>query len=165
MARKSVTPWKRGDPIPGSVEDHPMASLQKAVNQLFDDFFMSYELMPLTSFEEPCIFTPKINMSDDGQAITVTVELPGLNLADIEVHYDRDTLIVQGHKKEEDQRGGLGSYCMERLYGDFKRVIPLPSGIDAGNIHAAYRNGVLTVVLPRMSGKKPQKKITIKGMG
>lgn len=142
-----------------------MASLQKAVNQLFDDFFISYELMPLTAFEEPCIFIPKINMSDDGQTVTITAELPGMDHTDVEVRYDRNTLIIQGHKKEESERGGLGSYCMERLYGDFRRVIPLPTGIDAAHIRATYRNGVLTVVLPRLSGRKPQKRITIKDIG
>jgi hypothetical protein len=66
MPGKKNIALRKGKAVHIAYEDHPMVSLHHAVNQIFDDFFMSFELMPLTEFEELCTFIPKVDMTDDG---------------------------------------------------------------------------------------------------
>jgi HSP20 family protein len=143
-------------------ENHPLVSLHKAVNQLFDDFYMSYEMMPLTTFEDLCTFQPHVDMADDGQVIRVTVELPGMEMDEIEVCVKSDCLTIQGNKKDIIRTDKMDMYCMERSFGNFNRVIKLPSGMDIKNVKASYRNGILSIVLPRMKGHK-HRRIKING--
>jgi HSP20 family protein len=138
-----------------------MVSLHHAVNQLFDDFFMSFELMPLTEFEDLCAFIPRVDMTDDGQTIKVTVELPGMERDSIEVGVDSDRLTIRGNKAGDDTPQAASNYCMERVFGTFNRTIPLPKGIDTARASAVYRNGILIVTIPRRTGHKATKRIKI----
>lgn len=141
--------------------EHPAMLLKKAVNALFDDFFMSYELAPLSSFEDFCLFNPRINMSDNGKELKVNVELPGMDKDDIEISLDQHTLTIKGNKKGADE-GDRTSYCMERVFGAFKRMIPIPPGIDPERAEAAFKKGVLTIIMPKPAAFRNEKKIPIK---
>ena len=161
MQGKKSVPWKKSKTVNIVYEDHPMVSLHHAVNRLFDDFFMSFELMPLTEFEDLCTFVPRVNMTDDGQVIKVTAELPGMEKEAIEVNVDADCLTIRGNKSSEDDSSSSSRYCMERIFGSFNRTIKLPKGLNTSRASAVYRNGVLTVIIPRRKGDKPARRIKI----
>jgi len=161
MHDKKDVPWKKTKTVRIAYEDHPMVSLQKAVNKLFDDFFMSFELMPLTEFEDLCAFVPRVDMTDDGQAVRISAELPGMEKDAIEVNVDSDRLVISGNKSSDAHPASMSSYCMERIFGNFNRTIPLPKGMDTSRARAMYRNGILTITIPRRRGFRPARRIKI----
>jgi HSP20 family protein len=93
----------------------------------------------------------------------VTAELPGMSEADIDVKYVDGTLTIRGEKKEEKEEKKKDYYLSERRYGSFQRAFQVPNGVDADKIDAAFKNGVLTVTLPKSAGAvRNEKKIAIK---
>ena len=161
MQGKKGVPWRKSRNVNIVYEDHPIVSLHHAVNRLIDDFFMSFELMPLTEFEDLCTFVPRVNMTDDGQVIKVTAELPGMDKEAIQVDVDSDCLMIRGNKTSEENTSTMSNYCMERIFGNFNRTIRLPKGVDTSRANAVYRNGILTVTIPRRKGYKAPRRIKI----
>jgi len=83
------------------------------------------------------------------KAIEVSIELPGMEMKDIEVTVNDDMLTVKGEKKIERQEEKKGYYLSERSYGAIYRTIPLPPGVDGEKAQASFKNGVLTIKLPQ----------------
>ncbi|GLK65344.1 hypothetical protein GCM10017635_28190 [Paracoccus kondratievae] len=104
---------------------------------------------------------PSVEISETDKAISVTAELPGLEEKDVEVLLEDGLLTLRGEKttSTEDSERRFS----ERVYGRFERRIPLPAGIDEGAVEASFRNGVLTVTLPRTETAQAQvKRIPLK---
>lgn len=91
---------------------------------------------------------PPADMVETATAITVTVELPGLDQSDLEVSLEADTLVVSGVKDEGDLSNGDRVVMRERRFGTFRRAFRLPAGVDTENLSASFDNGLLTVVMP-----------------
>jgi HSP20 family protein len=96
----------------------------------------------------PGIFEPAIDVTDQGDAIRISAELPGLEKQDLQVLIDDGTLILKGEKKLESKTDEKGCYRVERAFGRFERVIPLFDGVDTKRAEATFDKGVLTVQLP-----------------
>lgn len=109
-------------------------------------------------------FSPKIDLVEDQEKLTVTAELPGITEKDVEVTLNKGNLVIRGEKKEErEKREGQNSYFLERSYGSFMRQIPLSVEIDEDRINASYKNGILTIELPKSQRERSEtKKISIK---
>jgi len=151
MAKKSFLPsiWRRGE-VARREEDFPFYSLQREMNRLFDNFFQGYDVEPFRLMEERFAgFTPTIDVREDDDAFTVKAEIPGINEKDIEVQVTDDTITITGEKKEEQEAKDKDYYCMERSYGSFRRTIRLPKGIECEKVEASFKNGVLTITLPK----------------
>jgi len=91
--------------------------------------------------------------------VIVTAELPGLDEKDIEISISGDALILRGEKRQEEEEKGEDYYRMERRYGSFQRVIPLPCEVQVDKAEASYRKGVLTVELPKTPEAQSARKI------
>lgn len=151
--------WRRTEDSPGREDDHPFFHLQREMNRLFDDFSRGFDVAPLRTGGRFGIFMPSVDVKEDDKEITVKAELPGMDEKDIEVLLADNVLTLKGEKKKETEEREKDYYHMERSYGSFKRVIPLPTGIDAKKVNADFKNGVLTVSLPKteeaaVKGKK-----------
>lgn len=153
MAIRDLIPWNRDDEkkvVVRRQEREPFHELQRSMNRLFDDFFGSVSLPSLAGFGERFgAFQPHIDVSESDKAITVSAELPGLDEKEIEVSLDRNTLTISGEKKEEKEKKDKNYYRMERSYGSFRRSIPLPTEIEPDQVEATFKNGVLTINLPK----------------
>lgn len=103
---------------------------------------------------------PQVNVSEDENQVTVTAELPGMNSEDIEINIRQDNLILQGEKRFEDEEKDKNFHRIECSYGSFYRTIPLPSEVDADKGKAKFKDGVLTVNMPK-TAKAQRKKIEI----
>jgi len=89
--------------------------------------------------------------------------LPGLDASNIDVKYADGRLTIKGEKKEEKEEKKKDYYLSERRYGSFQRSVNLPNGIETDKIEAKFKNGVLTVTLPKTAeAQKSEKKITVK---
>jgi HSP20 family protein len=108
----------------------------------------------------PGAFQPRVDVVDDGDALRVTAELPGMDSKDVEILLEDDYLVLRGEKKlevrGEDQEQGC--YHVERSFGSFQRIIPLPDGVDADRAEASFENGTLTIRLPKLSGERPRER-------
>lgn len=136
---KALTPWTRAR-SPWEELD----KMQERVNRVFG-------LTTPTFFtEEGLSWQPAVNLKEEDGEYLLTAELPGLDLDDIEVDVDRDTLTLKGEKKsvyEEKKEGRWHLY--ERTYGTFERSFTLPRAVEAEQVKAEFENGILSVHLPK----------------
>lgn len=108
-------------------------------------------------------FVPSVDISENDEQITVKAELPGLEANDVEVSVADDRLTIEGEKKFEKKSEKEDVHLMESAYGTFKRVIALPESVDFAKVEATFKNGVLTVVLPKkQDAGKPARKLEVK---
>jgi HSP20 family protein len=153
--KKTLTPATR--------EESPLATLEHRMNDMMEGFFHDFGLEPW-SLNRTSTFTPRVNVSEDEKSVYVTAELPGLDEKDIDVTLTRDALVIKGTKQSESEQSQADYYRMERSYGEFRRVVPLPAEIDSDKAEATFRKGVLSITLPKVEAEvKQQKKIEIKG--
>lgn len=112
----------------------------------------------------PSLFQPRIDMVDEGEALRITAELPGMERNDLEVLADDGFLVLRGEKRQEAKEREKGCYRLERAFGDFQRVLPLPDDVDVQRAEATFANGVLTLRLPKQekAGADSARKIEIK---
>lgn len=108
-------------------------------------------------------FVPTVNVSETDKEITVRAELPGLEAKDVDVSVAEDHITIQGEKKIEKTSKEENVHLMESAYGAFKRVIALPDNVDFAKVEAVFKNGVLTVTMPKKpDSTKPTRKVEIK---
>jgi HSP20 family protein len=102
-------------------------------------------------------------VTDDEKAFRVAVELPGMTDKDVSVTVKDRLLTISGEKTEEKEKKDKDVYRRERAYGSFRRTIELPGDVDTGKIEAAFKNGVLTIDLPKTKeAQESVKKISVK---
>ncbi len=165
MAITDLIPWKREEQrVPVRREEsYPLQSLQQEMNRLFDEFFNRLNLTPFRMLEEQWdVFSPRVNVVENDKQVKVSAELPGLDEKDIDVSLSNNVLTISGEKKEETEDRGKNYYCMERSYGSFRRSIPLPCEVDSDKADATFKNGVLTITLPKTAEAQRRKKIAVK---
>jgi HSP20 family protein len=156
MQIKDLIPWARKDAASDakSSSDNPIATLQREMNQVFESFWnrVSHFDWPWGSGEA------RSDMVEIDNAIEVSIELPGMEMKDIEVTVNDDMLTVKGEKRIERQEEKKGYYLSERSYGAIYRTIPLPPGVDGEKAQASFKNGVLTIKLPQTPEAKAKVK-------
>jgi HSP20 family protein len=97
----------------------------------------------------PGPFQPRIDIVDDGDALRLTAELPGVDKQDLEVIVEDGFLVLRGQKRIDEKQEQGGCYRLERAFGNFQRILPLPEGVDLDRAEARFEKGVLTVRLPK----------------
>lgn len=128
-----------------------------------DDLMRGVDLFPaLVGGSTPqAAFNPRIDLAETETALTVSAELPGLDEKDVTVELEDEVLTISGEKKAATETKEKGWYRTERHYGSFRRVIPLPTDVEADKAKAVFKRGVLSIEIP----KKPeamQQKHTLK---
>lgn len=160
----NLTPWTAKKMSIHKEEEHPVYSLQREMNRLFEDFFRmpSFERMgELPGFGSEQTFgdiTPRIDMSETDKELLVKVELPGMTEKDMNISLNREMLTISGEKKQEREQTEKGWYRMERQYGSFTRSVPLPYEIETEKVEATFKNGILSVKLPKSSVQQKETK-------
>ncbi len=94
-------------------------------------------------------WSPLADVFESPDRFILCLELPGVELDDIDLRLEEDEILVQGERRMERERDGEQFHRVERSYGKFSRRFPLPSNVDRGTVEAAFREGVLTVTLPK----------------
>ena len=100
--------------------------------------------------------TPAVNLWADAERLVAEVEVPGLNMDDLEITVRGDELTIKGQRKPA-ARDGLEYHLSERGTGQFVRLLTLPAEVDADRVEATLRDGVLTIVLPKAAAAKARK--------
>jgi HSP20 family protein len=99
---------------------------------------------------------PPVNIFDDGDGIVVMAEIPGMDLASLNVSGQSHTLTIKGERKRETVGDAAGYHRRERPFGQFSRSVQLPDELDLHKAAARYEAGVLTVRVPKAESAKPR---------
>lgn len=165
MPLTDLIPWKRSEstePVRRESKD-PWEQMMREMNHSFGDIFRGFDMAPFGFSEERWgAFNPNVDIVETSEALKVSAELPGLDEDDLDITLTADTLTLRGEKKQEHEEQGEGYHRVERSYGSFSRQIPLPCDIDADQVEARFKNGVLTVVLPKSEEARNCKRIQVK---
>jgi HSP20 family protein len=162
MNMRDIIPWSRSNPQPVRFEGElsPFLSLHREMNRLFDDVFRGFDaparLAPFGSG------WPRLEIADQNQQVQVIAEVPGLEEKDIEVLLEDGVLTLRGERSSETS--DKDRQFSERFYGRFERRIPIDYQIADDKVEASFKNGVLTVTLPKtepVAGRS--KRIAING--
>ena len=163
MAIRDLVPWGRERGVNTSRDrEDPFTSLHREMNRMFEDFARSFDVAPWSGWEAEG-FHPRTDVSETDDELLVTAEMPGLEEKDFELNLTGDLLTLKGekrHEREEKEKGAV--HRIERGYGSFQRTIQLPCEVVAEKATAEYRNGVLTVTLPKApSAQRPVQRIEV----
>ena len=156
MQIKDLIPWAQKDHEPEGKSDdqNPIATLQRDMNRVFETFWNRAGHMDWPWGGSDA----KSDVVDTGDMIEVSIELPGMEMKDIDVTVSDDMLTIKGEKKVERKEEKKGYYLSERSYGSIYRTIPLPPGVDGDKAEASFKNGVLTIKLPQTPEAKAKVK-------
>ncbi len=151
MAITDLIPWSRGrDMTTRRSEDYnPILTLHREMNCLFDDVFRGFDARARSAAacSSGAMNWPSIEVSATDKDVKVTAELPGLNENDVQVELANGILSIKGEKKTETE--DKDRRFSERYYGRFERQVPIED-VDPEKVSAAFKNGVLTVTMPKL---------------
>src|SRR5262245_49132409 len=130
-----------------------MAVLQDRVNRVFGDLGRRFD----DDVVARGAWVPPVDIYENDQhELVLKAELPNLKREDIDIRVENSTLTLSGQKKAEEEVSDDRYHRIERTYGHFSRTFTLPNTVDTGKIAAEYKNGVLTVKLPKREDARPK---------
>jgi HSP20 family protein len=141
-----------------------VAALHNDVNRAFADF-LRLSNIPFSGWPGSVLDNPgvQVDVAETDKEVKVSAELPGVDEADIDVRVSDGMLIISGEKKAESKVEKTGYILHERTFGRVERALPLPDGIDADAAKATFKNGVLTVTIPKTAqAQSSAKRIAVK---
>jgi HSP20 family protein len=163
MTMRSLVPFGwGGSMLPDRAADaDPFVRLWSDVDRLFSDVFRGsgglIERRPTGMIGLP------VEVSETGAELKVVAELPGVEEKDVSVELVGDVLTIKGEKKTEEERKDENYHLAERRYGAFSRTLRLPFAAEADKVQATFKNGVLTVTVPKPAELQQQpKRIEVK---
>jgi len=124
------------------------------LHEEMDRIFRGFALPRLATEEPQC--TVAVDILEDKDNVILKAEIPGVNPKDVELQVHDNVLTISGEKKLEHEDKKDNYVRIERLYGKFTRSFTLPPYVDAQKIEATYKDGVLTVTLPKKPETKPR---------
>lgn len=139
-------------------------AVSRRMNSLMRQAFMfASPLMQTTRSMDHFDFTPAVDLEETTEAYIVRSDLPGLEKDKINLTVRDNILTIEGIRQSlsEKEDAASGYYAQERSYGSFARSLQLPGPVDDAKITADYKNGVLTITLPKAGGQKAVQKVPI----
>ena len=101
-------------------------------------------------------WTPPVDIIETENELVLKADLPDVNMNDIQVNLENGTLSLKGHRKFESEKKEKGYHRIERSYGSFARYFAVPDTVDPEKVGAEYKNGVLTITMPKKEVAKPR---------
>jgi HSP20 family protein len=130
-----------------------LVDIQGEVNRLFDTFVGR----PATGqMAQGRPWSPAVDMHETKDNLVLRLEVPGVREKDVSVSITGDLLSVKGERRWDDEAKDQKFLHVERLYGQFERLVQLPMAVQADKVKASYRDGVLEVTLPKAEELKPR---------
>lgn len=98
-----------------------------------------------------------VDVFEKGDDLVICAEVPGLELDDVDISIENDTLVLRGERKRKTEFDERDAHRLERTFGVFTRSFTLPKTVDSDRISASYKNGVLELTLPKVEQAKLRK--------
>ena len=131
-----------------------LSSLPKDLDHFFGNFGLDFQ-------NTDKVWNPSIDVIESENDYEVKAEIPGMEKDDIKVSFEDNMVTLTGEKKRESEENDRNYRRIERSYGKFERSFRLPNGINVDEIKANYKNGVLSISMPKSEASKP-KEIAVK---
>ena len=136
----------------------PLGRIHEEIDQLFDNFFRGSWLSPFRQFDQTWMggmMMPKVDIAEDKKQYTITVEILGVEEKDIDLTIADGTFTIRGEKRHEEENHDRQYHRVERSHGAFQRVLSLPDDSNEDAIEAKFKNGILTLTVPKIPNVKP----------
>jgi HSP20 family protein len=130
--------------------ENPLTVFEDVFGSLFNDSFGTSAKTTQTD-----AWSPAVDIVESPDAYTLTADLPGLTKADVNLTVEEGVLTLTGERKAEQSESNEFGHRYERACGKFSRSFRLSSGVETGKINAEFKNGMLTVELPKVEASKP----------
>lgn len=128
-----------------------LTSLRDEINRLFEAPFANGSASDVLN-----TWAPAVDLYEDQDNLVVRAEVPGLKKEDIDLSLHENTLTISGERRNEKKYNAAQTSREERFFGRFNRSIVLPKVVESSKVKAAYRDGILTVTLPKAENAKPR---------
>lgn len=128
-------------------------NLERRMGRIFNEplnVFETADVTPTTAW------TPVVDIFEEPELLRITAEIPGVKPEDVKISIEGNLLTIAGTKEQVAEEKAERVYRYERSYGAFERSFTLPATVDADHIKAAYENGVLNMVLPKVEKARPR---------
>ena len=129
-----------------------LSTLSEEINRLFDSPFGEFT-RHMELFNG---WTPVLDVYEDKDNLIVKAELPGMKREEIDISFHDGTLTISGERKYEHKNQDAETYRAERFFGKFHRTLALPKPVQSDKATATYKDGILTVTLPKTEEAKPK---------
>jgi len=130
-----------------------VSDIQGEVNRLFDTF-LGRPMAPAAPATRSWL--PAVDMHETKDDLVLTVEVPGVREKDVKVSITGDLLTIRGERRWDEDAKSQQYLHVERVYGQFERMVQLPMAVQAEKVKATYRDGVLQITLPKAEELKPR---------
>jgi HSP20 family protein len=145
--------------FPSLFSNDPLFNIHNEIDRMFDNVFSHFGtklpgLREEGSGTSSVLLKPNVNIKETKKNYKITVEVPGVEEGDVKLELADGALTLSGEKKHETEEKDEHYHKVERSYGSFRRVLSLPEDADEDSIDAKFKNGVLTVTVPRKEGAK-----------
>jgi len=146
-----LIPWRKR-------EEWGLTQMRREMDRLFDRFFESW---PLRGLAETGRWMPSVDVSETEKELIVRAELPGMDPKEIDISMSGNVLTIKGERKHEREEKKENFHMVERSSGSFSRSIQLPAEVKAEKIQATYKDGILSISMPKTKAEAV-KKIEVK---
>jgi len=143
VIRREVAPWVG------------LGEFENRLQQIFNNWPAESEAPKTTGW------VPAVDVAEEADRYILTADLPGLSREDIDLSITDDVVTLKGSRKSESEEKKQGYHRIERSFGTFQRAFRVPGGVDNAKVEASFKNGVLSVSLPKPEAVKP-KQIDVK---
>lgn len=120
-----------------------MEVLRRQMDEMFD------ELAGFTRESRPTTWAPAIELQDENDHLILRAEIPGVEGKDLNIEVAREAVVIEGEHHYEKRSEERGLFRSEFRYGKFQRTIPLPIPVENDKVKAEFKNGILTLTLPK----------------
>lgn len=143
-------------------EEQSLSTWQGEMDRLFERFLREpFGMLRSLGNGGEQAWLPAVDVSQTEDDVTVRAEIPGIDPKELDVSITGQQLVIAGQKKESSEKKDRDSYYSEIRFGSFRRVVPLPDGIDPDQVSAQSSNGVLTLTIKK-TRPGPVKKIEVR---
>jgi HSP20 family protein len=129
-----------------------MDSLRRQMDRLFDDFMHTSSDLSLLPKAMEATWAPAIELTETDSEILLKAQVPGIEAKDLDIQVTQDAVSITGEKQEEAKAEEKGMVRSEFRYGQFQRLIPLPASINNEQVKSEFKDGILTLTLPKLTG-------------
>ena len=153
----TTTPARVQSAVPSIRITDPFSTMRQEMNDWLANIWG-----PNGNGNLPASFAPALDVAEKDTCFELRMDIPGMEIKDIDVQVHGNSVTVTGSRKEEKEEKGKTFHRIERSSGSFSRTVTLPCNVTEKEVAAEYTNGVLSVVLPKSEDARPRK-VAIKG--
>ena len=146
--KTELEPWR---PMTRWTPFEEMDRMLKEMDRLFNG---RRSLLPNSETMAISEWAPAVDILEDEKEYILKAELPDLKKEDVKVTVEHDSLVIRGERKAEKEEKGKKYHRIERSYGSFERSFTLPEATDAAKIHSEFKEGLLTIHVPKTANAK-----------